>query len=43
MKIKHKARDRDANKTQSEAKHFICIDAKCRVLYFSYSMSKAML
>ena len=44
--MKNKARGNEAemaNIAGGEAECYISIEAKCRVLYFSYSTSKAML
>ena len=44
--MKNKVRGNEAemaNIAGGEAECYISIEAKCRVLYFSYNMSKAML
>ena len=44
--MKNKARGNEAEKAniaRGEAECYISIEAECRVLYFSYSTSKAML
>ena len=44
--MKNKARGNEAkmaNIARGKAKCYISIEAECQVLYFSYSMSKAML
>jgi len=41
--IKHKEHGRDVNTAWGKAECFISIKAACQVLYYAYSMSKAML